>query len=62
MTQAEHIAHCRDRFMAAVRDGRRGDYAAAQQIVEGVRKRSGDGAAETAKREIWNYIRSPKSA
>jgi hypothetical protein len=62
VTPAEHIAHCHARFMAAVRDGRRSDYAAAQEIVESVRKGSGDKAAEIAKREIWAFIRSGKNA
>ncbi len=56
------IADCWARFTLAVRDGRRGEYAAAQQIVESVRKGSGDKAAEIAKREIWNYVRSEKKA
>jgi hypothetical protein len=46
--------------MAAARDGRRGDYNAAKAIVESVRQRSGNEAAETAKRELWAYIRSEK--
>ncbi len=48
--------------MQAVRDGRRGEYAAAQEIVENVRKRAGDGAAEIAKRELWAYMNSGKKA
>jgi hypothetical protein len=48
--------------MAAVRDGRRGDYSSAKAIVESVRQRSGNQAAETAKRELWAYIRSEKKA
>jgi hypothetical protein len=47
--------------MAAVRDGRRGDYNAAKAIVESVRQRSGNEAAERAKKEIWNYVRSDKN-
>lgn len=62
MDIASHIAHCHARFLQAVRDGRRSDYAAAQEIVESVRKGSGDKAAETAKKEIWQYIRSEKKA
>jgi hypothetical protein len=58
MTQQECLA----RFMAAVRDGRRGEYGAAQKIVERVRSSAGDEAAERAKREIWNYVRSEKCA
>lgn len=55
-------AECLSRFKAAVRDGRGGQYAAAQQIVEAVRKRAGDRAADTAKKELWAYIRSEKRA
>ena len=50
------------RFMAAVRDGRRGDYGAAKSLVESVKQRSGKQAAERAKAEIWKYIRSDKKA
>jgi hypothetical protein len=48
--------------MAAVRDGRGGSFERAKQIVESVRSKAGDAAAERAKREIWNYIRSTKNA
>jgi hypothetical protein len=48
--------------MQAVRDGRRGDYGAAKAIVERVRKEAGDQVAETAKTEIWKYIKSDKRA
>jgi hypothetical protein len=47
--------------MAAVRDGRRGDYSSAKAIVESVRQRGGNEAAERAKKEIWNYVRSDKN-
>jgi hypothetical protein len=47
--------------MAAVRDGRRGDFNRAKAIVESVRGKAGDSAAETAKRELWAYIRSEKN-
>jgi hypothetical protein len=52
---------CFARFMRAVRDGRRGEYANAKALVENVRGRCGDDAAERAKREIWNYVRSDKN-
>jgi hypothetical protein len=58
MTAAECLAS----FMAAVRDGRRGEYGAAKAIIERVRQKAGDQAAETAKKEIWNFIRSDKRA
>jgi hypothetical protein len=51
---------CLDRFMQAVRDGRRGEYQAAKAIVERVRSAGGDEAAEIAKKELWNFIRSDK--
>lgn len=51
---------CLASFMQAVRDGRRGDYAAAKALVERVRGKAGDECAERAKKEIWNFIRSDK--
>jgi len=48
--------------MQAVRDGRRGDYSSAKAIVESVRQRSGNEAAERAKKEVWAYIKSEKKA
>jgi hypothetical protein len=53
---------CLARFMAAVRDGRSGSFERAKQIVESVRSKAGDEAAERAKKEIWNYVRSDKRA
>jgi hypothetical protein len=53
---------CLRDFMQAVRDGRRGEYNAAKAIVERVRCKAGDTAAETAKNELWRYIRSDKRA
>jgi hypothetical protein len=58
MTAAECLAS----FMAAAQDGRRGEYGAAKAIIERVRKKAGDQAAETAKTELWRYIRSDKRA
>ena len=51
---------CLSRFMSAVRAGRRGDYNEAKAIVEAVRSKGGDEAAEIAKKEIWAFIRSDK--
>jgi predicted transcriptional regulator len=48
--------------MAAVRDGRGGSFERAKQIVESVRSKAGDAAAERAKKEIWDYIKSEKRA
>jgi hypothetical protein len=53
---------CLRDFMQAVRDGRRGEFQAAKAIVERVRHKAGDQAAETAKAEIWKYIKSDKKA
>jgi hypothetical protein len=48
--------------MQAVRDGRRGDYGSSKAIVESVRQRGGNEAAERAKKEVWAYIKSEKKA
>jgi hypothetical protein len=53
---------CLARFMQAVRAGRRGDYSNAKAIVESVRQRGGNEAAERAKTELWKYVRSDKKA
>jgi hypothetical protein len=53
---------CLRDFMQAVRDGRRGEYNAAKAIVERVRGKAGDECAETAKAELWAYMRSEKKA
>lgn len=53
---------CLRRFMQAVRDGRRGDYGSSKAIVESVRQRGGNEAAERAKKEVWAYIKSEKKA
>lgn len=58
LTQADCLA----RFKAAVRDGRRGQFDSAKQLVERVRQKAGDEAAERAKAELWRYIKSEKSA
>jgi hypothetical protein len=58
MTAAECLAS----FMQAVRDGRRGEFQAAKAIVERVRGKAGDEIAETAKTELWRYIKSDKRA
>ena len=53
-------AECLRSFMAAVNDGRRGDFGKAKELVERVRGKHGDAAAERAKNEIWKYVRSEK--
>ncbi|HDR9153829.1 TPA: hypothetical protein QDB05_000248 [Burkholderia vietnamiensis] len=55
-------ADCLARFKAAVREGRRGQYGAASEIVERVRQKAGDEAAKRAKKELWAYIKSGKAA
>jgi hypothetical protein len=61
-TLARSQQECLSRFLAAVRDGRSGNYTKAGEIVERVRSKAGDAAAERAKTEIWKYIRSEKRA
>jgi hypothetical protein len=48
--------------MAAVRDGRSGSFERAKQIVESVRSKASDEAAERAKKELWAFIRSDRKA
>ena len=55
-------AECLRSFMAAVNDGRRGDFGRAKELVERVRGKHGDQAAELAKKELWRCIRSDKLA
>ena len=50
------------RFMSAVRAGRSGNYEEAKAIVDRVREKSGDEAAERAKKEVWAFIKSGKRA
>ncbi|KUY52379.1 hypothetical protein [Burkholderia sp. RF2-non_BP3] len=44
-------------FMRAVNEGRRGNYALARDIVETVRSKFGDAAAEMQRRELWRMIK-----
>lgn len=53
---------CLERFLAAVRDARRGDYSRAKALVESVRREQGDRAANTAREELWAYTQSDKKA
>ncbi|MFP4895606.1 hypothetical protein [Paraburkholderia sp. EG304] len=53
---------CRERFMAAVRAAREGRGNKAWDLVESVRKRYGDEAAEIQERELRRYIDSEKRA
>lgn len=60
MDVEQHKRACLARFMSAVRNGRSSDYAGGQAIVQRVREAHGDKAAETARLELFNYIRSEK--
>lgn len=53
---------CRERFMAAVREARAGRNRAARELIEAVRQRYGDTAAEIQRRELRNYVNSDKRA
>lgn len=53
---------CRARFMAAVREARAGRNRAARELIEAVRQRHGDKAAEIQRRELRNYVDSEKKA
>lgn len=55
-------SECRERFMAAVRDARAGRNSKAHALISSVRERFGDAAAETARRELRNYVDSEKRA
>jgi hypothetical protein len=54
-TKDERLASWRS-FISAVHDGKRGNYARARAMVEGVRERFGDAAADRARRELWRMI------
>lgn len=56
-TEQERLKSWSD-FMGAVHAGKRGDYGPAKAIVERVRARSGDRAAEFQRREIWRVIQA----
>ncbi|CAM2193244.1 conserved protein of unknown function [Paraburkholderia kururiensis] len=45
-------------FMKAVHAGKRGDYKAARAIVERVRAKFGDKAAESQRRELWRLMQA----
>ncbi|MBW0450865.1 hypothetical protein [Paraburkholderia phenoliruptrix] len=53
---------CRERFMTAVREARAGRNVAARELIEAVRQRHGDEAAERQRRELRNYVDSDKRA
>jgi hypothetical protein len=45
-------------FIRAVHEGKRGNYAPAQAMVEQVRERFGDKAADAQRRELWRLIQA----
>jgi hypothetical protein len=53
---------CLSRFLAAVREARAGQNRAARELIESVRQRHGDRAAEIQRRELRNYVDSDKRA
>lgn len=53
---------CRERFMNAVRDARAGKNSKAHALIASVRERFGNVAAETARRELKNYVDSDRKA
>jgi len=55
-------SECRERLMAAVRDARPGRNSKAHALIASVRERFGDAAAETARRELRNYVDSDRKA
>lgn len=55
-------SECLARFLAAVRDARAGRGNKAWDLVESVRNRFGDEAAERQRRELRNYVDSEKPA
>ncbi|MEX3614699.1 MAG: hypothetical protein VB141_13315 [Burkholderia gladioli] len=56
------VIACRDRFMLAVRDARGGDFRKIHALVERVRVRFGDTAADIQLRELQAYTRSDRPA
>ncbi|WP_186078820.1 hypothetical protein [Burkholderia gladioli] len=59
---ASDIRACHLRFLQAVRDARRGDHRAALALVERVRQRFGDEAADIQSSELQAYVVSDKPA
>lgn len=53
---------CLERFRSAVREARAGRNRAARELIEAVRQRHGDRAAEIQRRELRNYVDSEKKA
>lgn len=45
-------------FLTAVHEGKRGNYGPAKAIVERVRAKHGDAAADSQRREIWRTIQA----
>ncbi|ACC71083.1 hypothetical protein Bphy_1904 [Paraburkholderia phymatum STM815] len=55
-------SECWERFAAAVREAHEGRGNKAWDLVESVRKKFGDRAAERQERELRNYVDSNKPA
>ncbi|MGI4812127.1 MAG: hypothetical protein ACRYG5_09850 [Janthinobacterium lividum] len=51
---------CLTRFKAAVAAARNGKLAPGSRLIESVRDRFGEPAAQIAKRELSNYVKSDK--
>ncbi|WP_343654538.1 hypothetical protein [Paraburkholderia caribensis] len=45
-------------FVRAVHEGKRGNYQLAQAIVNRVRERFGEAAAQAQRRELWRVIQA----
>lgn len=57
MTTAEERAAASQRFFEAVHAGARGDFTLCDALVQRVRDRFGEQAAQMQRRELWNTIR-----
>jgi hypothetical protein len=56
----QHRADAWQRFRDAAKDGRSGYYAKAQALVEKVRQEHGERAAQIARKELNEFIKSDK--
>ncbi|MPW17902.1 hypothetical protein GCT13_13380 [Paraburkholderia sp. CNPSo 3157] len=55
-------SECWDRFRVSVRAARSGSNREAKELIEAVRQKHGDVAAEIQRRELRNYVDSEKPA
>lgn len=58
MPKADDRLKAWGKFMRAVHAGQRGDYGPAREIVESIRAKHGDAAADCQRRELWRMINS----